>query len=159
MIFNLALAAAAIGGAAGFLDAWTDVSRTRMSRLFGTSVADDHFAQRLLAESRYTIDGGLRQLYADADTLMASARAGEAVPFKRRAEIRYHACRSAQLSLRAVDELFLASSGRAIFLDHPLQRRFQDVTAALGHAYLNADVPARLFGAMEFGRPVLDVML
>ena len=159
VIFNLALAAAAIGGAAGFLNAWTEVSRTRMSALAGASVADDPFAQRLVSESRYTIDTALTQLYADADRLMASARAGEMLPFKRRAEIRYRACRSAQLCLRAVDELFLASSGRAIFADHPLQRRFQDVTAALGHAYLNADVPARLFGAMEFGRPVLDVML
>jgi 3-hydroxy-9,10-secoandrosta-1,3,5(10)-triene-9,17-dione monooxygenase len=158
IVFNMVLAAATIGGAAGFLDAWTEMTCTRKAA-FGVSVAQDPFAQRLLAESRYTIDGAMLRLYDDASSVMASARAGEPIPFKRRAEIRYHACRSAQLCLRAVDALFEASSGRAIFFDHPLQRRFQDVKAALGHTYLNTDNPARLFGALEFGLPVLDVML
>jgi 3-hydroxy-9,10-secoandrosta-1,3,5(10)-triene-9,17-dione monooxygenase len=58
-----------------------------------------------------------------------------------------------------VDELFEASSGRAIFLDHPLQRRYQDVKAMLGHTYLNPDQPARLYGAMELGLPILDAFL
>jgi hypothetical protein len=58
-----------------------------------------------------------------------------------------------------VDQLFEASSGRAIFFDHPLQRRYQDVKAMMGHAYLNADHPARLYGAMELGLPVLDPLL
>ena len=158
VVFNLALAAATIGGALGFLDAWIEASRNRKTGL-GMLVSEDPFTQRLLAEARYTIDGALLHLYGDSASLMASTRAGDTIPFKRRAEIRYHACRSAQLCLRAVDELFAASSGRSIFLDHPLQRRFQDVTAALGHTYLNADSPARLFGAMELGLPALDVML
>ena len=50
---------------------------------------------------------------------------------------------------------------RVIFLDHPLQRRYQyqDIKAMLGHAYLNVDAPARMYGALSFGHPVLNPML
>ena len=90
---------------------------------------------------------------------MAAGRAGEILSFERRAEIRYHINRSAQLCLRTVHRLFEASSGRAIFLDHPLQRRFQDLTAMLGHTYLNADGVARLFGAQRLGQPIQGLVL
>jgi 3-hydroxy-9,10-secoandrosta-1,3,5(10)-triene-9,17-dione monooxygenase len=157
-VFNTTLTAAVIGAAAGFLDMWIEISRTRKTGL-GVSLAQDPFAQKLLAEARYAIDGAMLRLYTDAEAMMASVRAGEPIPLKRRAELRYHACRSAQLCARMVDELFEASSGRAIFLDHPLQRRYQDVKAMLGHTYLNPDQPARLYGAMELGLPILDAFL
>ena len=51
----------------------------------------------------------------------------------------------------AVSELFQAASGRSIFLDHPLQRRFQDVQGALGHAYLVSDPVARALGGNLLG--------
>jgi 3-hydroxy-9,10-secoandrosta-1,3,5(10)-triene-9,17-dione monooxygenase len=158
VVFNSTLAAAVIGGALGFLDAWTEITRTRSTGLGGRA-AEDPAIQGLLAEAHYMIDGARLRLLADADDMTAAASAGEPIPLKRRAELRHHACRSAQICLRVVDRLFEASSGRAIFLDHPLQRRFQDVKAMLGHTYLNVDGPARLFGAMELGIPVLDVML
>lgn len=157
-VFNLTLAAATIGGAAGFFDTWIELSRTRKTGL-GISFAQDPFTQKLLAEARYTIESAMQRLYADADTMMATVRAGESIPLKRRAQLRYNACRSAQLCARMVDQLFEASSGRAIFFDHPLQRRYQDVKAMMGHTYLNADHPARLYGAMELGLPVLDPFL
>ena len=43
----------------------------------------------------------------------------------------------------AVGELFRAASGRSVFLDHPLQRRFQDIQAGLGHAFLGPDPSPR----------------
>jgi 3-hydroxy-9,10-secoandrosta-1,3,5(10)-triene-9,17-dione monooxygenase len=158
VVFNTVLAAAVIGAAAGFLDDWTEITRTRKAGL-GSTVAQDPSIQKLFAEARYAIDGAIGRLYADAEEMMDAANAGDPVPFKRRAELRYHACRSAQICSRTVDQLFEASSGRAIFFDHPLQRRFQDIKAMMGHTYLNVDSPARLYGALEFGVPVLEAML
>ncbi|WP_410050124.1 hypothetical protein [Actinomadura sp. CNU-125] len=40
------------------------------------------------------------------------------------------------------------SSGRTAYTDHPLHRRFQDVTAAIGHAFLLADPLGRAHGAL-----------
>lgn len=153
VVFNGAIGAGAIGAAEGFLDEWTEHSRSRRMGL-GALAAEDPAIQQLLAEARYTIDGARHHLRADAEEMMAAARAGEILSFERRAEIRYHVNRSAQLCLRTVHRLFEASSGRAIFLDHPLQRRFQDLTAMLGHTYLNAEVVARLFGAQRLGQPI-----
>jgi len=43
------------------------------------------------------------------------------------------------------------ASGRVIFQDHPLRRCFQDVQAALAHAYLTPDPLARAVGEMILG--------
>jgi 3-hydroxy-9,10-secoandrosta-1,3,5(10)-triene-9,17-dione monooxygenase len=158
LVFNYALTASVLGAARGFLELWIDVNRSRKGGLGGV-VSDDHFIQRLLAEADYEIDAGFVLMRRDLEQLMNVARDGRILSFRERAAMRFHACRSAQLASRAVDQLFEASSGKAIFLDHPQQRRYQDIKAMLGHAYLNADAPARMYGALSFGHPVLNPML
>ncbi|MGH7906985.1 MAG: acyl-CoA dehydrogenase family protein [Candidatus Binataceae bacterium] len=158
VVFNLALAAATLGAAQGFLEEWINASRTRIGGL-GLKVSEDPYTYKLLAEASYTIDSGLLTLIRDAGAMMETVRAGEAIPYKRRAAIRYNACRAAQLAARAVDDLYESSSGRIIFFGHPLHRRYQDVKAMLGHAYLNVDNPARMYGAMELGNRVVEFFL
>jgi len=48
-----------------------------------------------------------------------------------------------------VDALFTASGGRAIFLNSPLQRYFQDAHAARAHYANNPDKPARNYGGLQ----------
>jgi 3-hydroxy-9,10-secoandrosta-1,3,5(10)-triene-9,17-dione monooxygenase len=158
IVFNNALTASVLGAARGFLEQWIEISRTRKGGLGGI-VAEDPFSQKLLTESAYAIDAGFLLMRRDFDELMDAAVAGKSLPLVRRAAMRYAACRSAQLAARAVDRLFEASSGKAIFLDHPLQRRYQDIKAMLGHAYLNVDQPARLHGALAFGQRITNPML
>jgi 3-hydroxy-9,10-secoandrosta-1,3,5(10)-triene-9,17-dione monooxygenase len=158
LVFNHALTASVLGAARGFFDLWIDLSRTRKGGM-GGAIADDPYCQSLLSESSYAIEGGFIRMRHDFDELMDAARAGRSLSLQRRAAMRYHACRSAQLAAHAVDRLFEASSGKAIFLDHPLQRRYQDIKAMLGHAYLNVDAPARMAGALAFGQRILNPFL
>lgn len=158
VVFNYALSASVLGAARGFLEQWIEISRTRKSGLGGL-VSEDPYSQALLTDAGYTIDAGFLMMRRDLEELMDAARAGLRLSYQQRAAMRYHACRSAQLAARAVDRLFEASSGKAIFLDHPLQRRYQDVKAMLGHAFLNVDAPARLHGALAFGQRVMTSML
>lgn len=158
VVFNYTLTAAVLGAAQGFLDQWIDISRTRRAG-YGGAVKDDPLSQHLAAEARYTIDAGIALLDADCAELMDAARRGDPLPLADRARIRHHACRSAQSAMMAVDRLFAASSGRAIFIGHPLQRRYFDLKGMLGHAYLNPDPPALSFGAFAFGNEVRDMML
>ena len=158
IVFNYALAASVLGAARGFLDLWIDLSRTRKGGMGGV-ISEDPYCQSLLSESTYAIEGGFLAMRHNFDELLDAARAHRPVSFQRRAAMRYNACRSAQLAARAVDRLFEASSGKAIFLDHPLQRRYQDIKAMLGHAYLNVDTPARMHGALAFGQPLLNPFL
>ncbi len=158
VVFNYALAASVLGASRGFLELWTEISRTRKGGL-GDMVAQDPYIQKLLSEVRYAIEAGFLMMRHDLEALMELARAGERIGYEQRAAARYHANRSAQLAARGVDRLFESSSGKAIFLDHPLQRTYQDIKAMLGHAYLNVDAPARLLGALALGQKVMTAML
>jgi 3-hydroxy-9,10-secoandrosta-1,3,5(10)-triene-9,17-dione monooxygenase len=158
VVFNNALTACVLGASHGFLETWMEANRGRKTGIGGVA-SEDPFMQKLLTETGYAIDAGLLVLRRDMDELIDAATAGTNLSLLRRAAMRYHACRSAQLASRAVDRLYEASSGKAIFLDHPIQRRYQDIKAMLGHAYLNVDQPARIHGALAFGHRLLSPML
>lgn len=158
VVFNYTLTAATLGAARNFLDQWIAISRDRRGG-YGGAIKDDSHSQHLAAEANYALDAASALLDADCDELMDAARRGEPLAPRSRARIRHHACRSAQNAMTAIDRLFAASSGRAIFLDHPLRRRYFDLKGMLGHAFLNPDPPARSFGALAFGNAVLDMML
>ncbi len=157
-VFNYALVAAVLGASRGFLDLWIEASRTRKGGMGGNS-AEDPYIQKKLSEASYVIGAGFLMMRHDLDEVLDTVKRGATISLQRRAAVRYNACRSAQLASHAIDQLFESSSGRAIFLDHPLQRRYQDIKAMMGHAYLNADQPARMHGALALGQHVLNAML
>lgn len=158
IVFNYALTASVLGASRGFLEEWIKQNQTRKGGLGGV-ISEDPHCQSLLSEANYAIEGGFLIMRHDFEELMSAARAHQPVSLRRRAAMRYNACRSAQLAARAVDRLFEVSSGKAIFLEHPLQRRYQDIKAMLGHAYLGVDAPARMHGAFAFGHPVMNPFL
>ena len=61
-------------------------------------------------------------------------RAGHEIPLTQRARYRWDAAQAVAWCVQAVDRLFAASGGRAIFVDHPIQRAFRDVHAIQAHA-------------------------
>ena len=157
-VFIGALSAAVLGAAAGFLDAWIESSRERKGGM-GLKIAEDPYSQQLVAQASYTIKSVALKFLNDCDEMMETARAGEPFTLARRAELRYSVTRSAELAASAVDRLFDRGGGRAIFFDHPLQRRFQDIKAMTHHTALNPDPVARLCGAAQLGAPMLDLLL
>lgn len=97
---------------------------------------------------------------ADCEEMMSISRAGKVFTLEQRAELRYSAVQSARLASRTVERLFEASGGHAIFLDHPLQRRYQDIKAMMGHVALNPNPTAKICGsACLGGSPILDYLL
>jgi hypothetical protein len=76
-----------------------------------------------------------------------------------RGQMRWNMTRGCERAGRAVDQLFHAASGRSIFLDQPLQRRYQDVQAGLAHAYLLSDSPARSVGGTLLGTSKPEIIL
>ncbi len=155
VVFNMALAASVVGSARGFVDTWTDLSRTRKLSL-GGNAADDALTQQRLAEATWAIDVTIAKMRADAIELWQMAEAREAASMMQRAQIRWNMNRGCEVVAQAVGDLFRAATGRSIFLDHPLQRRFQDVQAALAHAYLVPDPMARAVGGMLLGATKID---
>ena len=133
-IFSFCIAVPAIGAARGALDAYRTYMQKKVAAYDGSKVADDPFAQRRLSEAavgdRRRRIRGARHLGGD----VRSRRGGEAIPLDRRARARWSAANIVLRGVRAVDLLFEASGGRALFLDNPIQRYFRDVHAMRAHA-------------------------
>ena len=99
------------------------------------------------------MDGARDRVLANFAEMMRRARAGEEIPLTDRARYRWDAAKATTWSVRAVDRLFEASGGRAIFLNNPIQRAWRDVHAMRAHAGNNPDKAALIFGRSEFGLP------
>ena len=150
VVFNMAVASSALGSARGFVDAWVAASRDRKLSTGGRA-ADEALIQNRLAEALWYLDASTALVRADAIELWRMAEAHEAASMQQRAQMRWNMNRGCDLAGQAVTDLFRAASGRSIFLDQPLQRRFQDVQAALAHAYLLPDQVARAVGGLMLG--------
>jgi len=149
VVFNAALAASVLGSARGFIDVWVEQSRDR--KLGPTRTADDAITQRRLADAVWALDAAVTCLKSDVALLWEMAEARSPCPMAQRARIRWNMNRGCELVGNAAVDLLRAASGRSIYLDHPLQRRFQDLQGALGHAFLVPDPLARAVGGERLG--------
>jgi 3-hydroxy-9,10-secoandrosta-1,3,5(10)-triene-9,17-dione monooxygenase len=145
VVFHMALASATLGSARGFVDLWIAHTRDR-TLSFGGRAADDALMQKRLAEATWYLDTSIMRMRADAIELSQMAEARKAAPMELRARMRWNLNRGCELVGQAVAELFHAATGRTVFLDHPLQQRFQDLQAAMAHAYMTPDQVARAVG-------------
>ena len=150
VVFNTALVASVLGASRGFVEAWIAQTRDRKLSLGGRA-ADDAFMQRRLAETIWHIDATVTQLHADLAELWQMAEARVPVSMQLKAQVRWNMNHGCELVADAISDLFRASTGRAVFVDHPLQQRFQDIQAAMAHAYLSPDTLAKAVGGFLLG--------
>jgi 3-hydroxy-9,10-secoandrosta-1,3,5(10)-triene-9,17-dione monooxygenase len=80
--------------------------------------------------------------------MMRVAESGEPIPVSQRAAARWESAHTVARCLQAVDRLFEASGGRAIYLSNPIQRAWRDIHAMRAHAINNPDEAGRLFGSV-----------
>lgn len=157
VVFNAVLVASILGMARGFMDAWTEECKSR--KVAGASLADDALSQRRLAEATWDLDAAVAVVRADLMALAEMAERGETPTMAMRGQMRWNMNRGCERVAEAVGQLFRAASGRAIFLDHPLQRRYQDFQAGMGHAFLVADPLARAAGGERLGTSKPEMVL
>ncbi len=145
-LFSFCIAVPAIGAARGALDSYRSYMQEKVAAYDGSKVADDPFAQRRLSEAAVEIDAAEAEVCSVWEAMCARAGAGETIPLELRARARWSATNIVLRGMRAVDLLFEASGGRALFLDNPLQRYFRDVHAMRAHALNNPDRASQIFG-------------
>jgi 3-hydroxy-9,10-secoandrosta-1,3,5(10)-triene-9,17-dione monooxygenase len=150
-VFVRSVSTSAIGAAIGALEIYTSVATKRVAAGDGQKVAEDPTAQIVAAQAGALIDEARVVLHRNFDEMMALVRAGQDVPLDRRLRFRYDSSQAVVKAVAAVDALFTASGGRAIFLDHPLLRFFLDVHAARAHYANNPDKPGRNWGGVQLG--------
>lgn len=158
VVFNTTLAASILGSARGYVDLWT--AQTAERRIPpGIALADDPLTQRRLAEAIWILDAALAMLRADTRELTARAEAHDPVTMAERGHYRWNANRGCELVHDAVVALHRSATGRTIFRDHPLHRRFQDLQGGLGHAFLVADPLARAVGGERLATTTPEMVL
>jgi alkylation response protein AidB-like acyl-CoA dehydrogenase len=142
--------AVVVGIAEGFLTEYLRYTGPRLSR--GTVVAEQMGVQISAGLSAAEVEAASRMyLGAIRETMQTLAR-GETVSRHNQLQGKRNAAYAAQLSLRAVQRLFNAAGGRALYTSNELQRKFRDVHAAAAHHSLVWDTAAAAYGRHVLGQ-------
>jgi 3-hydroxy-9,10-secoandrosta-1,3,5(10)-triene-9,17-dione monooxygenase len=84
---------------------------------------------------------------------MRITEAGVVPSLEQRARYRRDGAFAGSLCTKAVDLLFAATGGAAVYERNPIQRAFRDVHAANAHYVLNWDVNGAVYGRVALGLP------
>lgn len=150
VLFNLIIAAGAVGSVQGFFDNWVAETRTRRTN-YGQLLREERVVQNHLAEAQWQLDAAKLKIRRAATELFEIAEAQEIPDLETRAFYRWDVARAANAATDAAQELMRVSSGRTAFLAHPLQTKFQDVLAASSHAFLYDDPLAHAWAGRHLG--------
>src|SRR5207237_8158693 len=96
-------------------------------------------------------DAARAAMLSDSDEAPRIVGEGRVPSLEPRGRYRRDGAYAASLCTRAVDVLFQATGGGAIYARNPLQRAFRDVHAANAHYVLNWDINGAMYGRLALG--------
>jgi 3-hydroxy-9,10-secoandrosta-1,3,5(10)-triene-9,17-dione monooxygenase len=152
-LFAFAIAGVSLGIARGAIEHFAETTRTRLSAYTGRNLADFTNMQVHLAEAAALVDAAEAMVLRDCDEATRITEAGVVPNLEQRARYRRDGAFAATLCTKAVDLLFAATGGGAIYERNPIQRAFRDVHAANAHYVLNWDVNGAIYGRVALGLP------
>lgn len=158
-VFVRSVSTTAIGIAARALQDYCDVAAQRVSQAQGKKVKEDLHAQEIAARCHAELDEIGLVLNRNFEAMTLKVAAGEPLNIGDRVRWRHDSSRAVQKAGRVVNELFLQSGGRAIFLDHPLNRAFADIHAAQAHFANKQSPPAANLGRIMLGGHTTDFFI
>jgi 3-hydroxy-9,10-secoandrosta-1,3,5(10)-triene-9,17-dione monooxygenase len=150
-LFAFCIAGVSLGIAQGAIEYFVETMRTRTSYYTGRNLADFVTVQVHLAEAAAIADAARAVLLGDCDEATRIVDKGEIPSLDQRARYRRDGAYAATLCTKAVDVLFQATGGGAIYARNPLQRAFRDVHAANAHYVLNWDINGAMYGRVALG--------
>src|SRR5499427_6052685 len=152
-LFAFAIAGTSLGIARGAIQHFAETTRTRLSSYTGRNVADFANIQEHLAKAAALADAAEAIVLRDCDEATRITEAGVVPSLEQRARYRRDGAFAASLCTKAVDLLFAASGGAAVYERNPIQRAFRDVHGANAHYMLNWDVSGAVYGRVALGLP------
>jgi 3-hydroxy-9,10-secoandrosta-1,3,5(10)-triene-9,17-dione monooxygenase len=152
-LFGFAIAGVSLGIARGAIHHFAETTRTRLSAYTGRNIADFTNMQVHLAEAAALADAAEAIVLRDCDEATRITEAGVVPSLDQRARYRRDGAFAATLCTKAVDLLFAATGGAAIYERNPIQRAFRDVHAANAHYTLNWDINGAIYGRVALGLP------
>jgi 3-hydroxy-9,10-secoandrosta-1,3,5(10)-triene-9,17-dione monooxygenase len=152
-LFAFSIAGVSLGIARGAIAHYAQTTRTRLSSYTGKNLADFANLQIHLAEASALADAAEAIVLRDCDEATRITEAGIVPSLEQRARYRRDGAYAATMCTRAVDLLFTAGGGGAIYARNPMQRAFRDVHAANAHYVLTWDVNGAVYGRVALGLP------
>ena len=152
-LFAFCIAGVSLGIAQGAIEYFEETMRTRTSYYTGRSLADFVTVQGHLAEAAAITDAARAVMLSDCDEATSIVEGGRVPSLNHRARYRRDGAYAATMCTKAVDVLFRATGGGAIYARNPLQRAFRDVHAANAHYVLNWDINGAMYGRVALGLP------
>ena len=152
-LFAFCIAGVSLGIAQGAIEYFTQTMKSRTSYYTGRTLADFVTVQVHLAEATAMAEAARSVMLGDCDEATRIVEGGEVPSLDHRARYRRDGAYAATLCTKAVDVLFGATGGGAIYARNPLQRAFRDVHAANAHYVLNWDINGAMYGRVALGLP------
>ena len=152
-LFGFAIAGVSLGIARGAIRHFADTTRNRLSSASGRNLADFSTLQVRLAEASALADAAEAIVLRDCDEATRITEAGVVPSLEQRARYRRDGAFAATQCTKAVDLLFTATGGGAIYARNPIQRAFRDIHAANAHYVLSWDVNGAVYGRVALGLP------
>lgn len=143
----------------GALGAFVEVQKSRFARSVLKAVADNPPVQQAAAKAAVVLREQSLLLEDHFNQMMTRAEAGKPLEIKERVQWRFEASLSTERCAAAIDELFKASGGSAIFHSNPIAKYFKDIHAASAHYANNPWGPGCNLGAMLLGKDNTDHFL
>lgn len=152
-LFGFVVASVSLGIARGAIEQYVAGTRSKLGTYTGRSLADFSTLQVHVAEAGALIDAAEAVMLRDCEEAMRFAEAGEVPPMEDKVRWRRDGAYAARMCSRAVDIIFGAAGGGAIYESNPLQRAFRDIHAASGHFGVNWDANGINYGRVALGLP------
>jgi alkylation response protein AidB-like acyl-CoA dehydrogenase len=140
----LGFAALAVGVAEAFIETYLQHTRQRAGR--GVPIAEFGSTQLGLAKGSAQIESAASYLESAVLHWIKLLESGGALSMHEKLKARFQAAFVGRLSLEAVQALFAAAGGHAIFDSNPLQRQLRDIIAVTTHRGLYFDESAPAYG-------------
>ncbi len=152
-LFGFVVAGVSLGIARGAIEQYVAGTRSKLGTYTGRSLADFSTLQVHVAEAGALTDAAEAVMLRDCEEAMRFAEAGEVPPMEDKVRWRRDGAYAARMCTQAVDIIFAAAGGGAIYESNPLQRAFRDIHAASGHFGVNWDANGVNYGRVALGLP------
>ena len=143
-VSSASYAAVAVGLAEAFIEEYVKYTAPRKSRT--TVVAEEMGTQMGIGIAAAEIEAASVMLMGPLCETMQLLERGKPVPKTLNVRGKRNAAYAAQLSIQAVQKLFNAAGGRALYSDNAMQRMLRDCLAAAAHHSLGWDSAAANYG-------------
>lgn len=153
-----ALAAPIVGMAQGALEAFETSMASKVSALRGGSTAEFSGVQMSLAEAAVEIQAARLIIQNDTQEILDWARRNEMPTQDDRIRYRRNQAYVATLGVRAVNRLFEASGGHALYDSEPIQRFHRDAHAASHHFTFSWHAASEQYGRVRLGLEPSNLM-